>query len=256
MKAYGTSGALVTARGSVDVPTTPLARPAHWPPRIDRNRETRSPVAAALKARTAQDVAAERALSAERTEAATAERKARRRRGKEPDARTPRGTENVDALRAAVLEDVRRRVDDGQTDDVIAAALRIGTLHVRWLRDLAATEAGAEPVRTPPLLAEIARGGLVEDIAERVGCSPSTVVRARARIRRTAAEVAAPAIEAEAALILTGKGPRTPRVAELLDERFATADVLRRERAARSRPYDPTLARARAAARATGPTSC
>lgn len=244
MKSYGTAGALVTARGAVDVPTTPLARPAHWPPRIDRNRETRSPVAAALKARTAQDVAAERALAAERTEAATTERKARRRRGKEPDARTPRGTENVDALRAAVLEDVRRRVDDGQTDDVIAAALRIGTAHVVRLRELAAVV--VEPARPAGLLGEIVKGGTVEDVADRVGCSPSTVVRARARIRRTAVEVAE--ADPPAPIILSGEGPRTPRVAELLDERFATADVLRRERAARARPYDPTLARAHDAA--------
>ena len=43
----------------------------------------------------------------------------------------------------------------------------------------------------------------------------------------------------------------------LLAERFGHPDALRRERVSASRPHDPTLARAHAAAvaRATGPTS-
>lgn len=268
MKSYGTAGALVAARGAVDVPTTALARPAHWPARIDRNRVVRSPVAAALEARTAQDRADERALSAERTAEALAARKARRRRGAEPTARTPKGTEDLEAVREAVLADVRRRVAAGETDDVIAAALRVSCRRVKDLRAEAGAHRGTP--RRPHgsrLLDEIAAGGTVEEIAARVPCSPSTVVRARARIRKAAADadhvIAAGTGDEQPArveydpLILTGEGERTPRVAELLDERFASDDVLRRERAARTRPHDPTLARAHAAAvaRATGTTS-
>lgn len=279
MKSYGTAGALVAARGEVDVPTTALVRPAHWPARIDRNRVVRSPVAAALEARTAEDRAGERALSAERTAEALAARKARRRRGAEPAARTPKGTEDVAALREAVLADVRRRVAAGETDDVIAAALRVSCRRVKDLRAEAGAHRGTP--RRPHgsrLLDEIAKGGTVEEIAARVPCSPSTVVRARARIRKAAADAddAAPVAEPDpvpavvddagtlpevaaglarmtpaAPLILSGEGERTPRVAELLDERFGgSVDAVRRERGATSRPYDPTLARAHTAARA------
>lgn len=257
MKSYGTAGALVAARGAVDVPTTALARPAHWPARIDRNRVVRSPVAAALEARTAQDRADERALSAERTAEALAARKARRRRGAEPTARTPKGTEDVAALREVVLADVRRRVTAGETDDVIAAALRVSTRRVRDLRAEAGAHRGTP--RRPHgnrLLDEIAKGGTVEEIAARVPCSPSTVVRARARIRKAAADAdadQAPAVPLVDRLTAERFAPDDA----LLAERFGPPDALRRERVSASRPHDPTLARAHAAAvaRATGTTS-
>lgn len=92
MSPTGTSTHVVVARSGIDVPTSPFRRPDDWPARLDRNRETGSPIAASLAARTPDDVRAERALATARDEAARRNRN-HGRRGKEPAARTSQVSE-------------------------------------------------------------------------------------------------------------------------------------------------------------------
>lgn len=82
MKAEGSTGTAVTGTRSIDLPTEPVKRPAHWPERVVRNRTWTSPIAPPTDeaaTRRAEREAADAAVREDRAKA-TAQRNAAHRK--------------------------------------------------------------------------------------------------------------------------------------------------------------------------------
>ena len=82
MKAEGSTGTAVTGTRSIDLPTEPVKRPAHWPERVVRNRTWTSPIAPPTDeaaTRRAERDAADAAIREDRAKA-TAQRNAAHRK--------------------------------------------------------------------------------------------------------------------------------------------------------------------------------
>lgn len=158
MKSEGNAGPAVAARGTVDLPTEPAARPAHWPTRPDRTAWT-SPIRRvpedeqAAEAARAATAAAERA-AAKATAAEDARQLAALRNGVTHTAisqafkaaglsiapRTSPAQQSHEAAlarREQLLPEIRRLFDEGLTHAAMAAALDVSEPYLkRILADL------------------------------------------------------------------------------------------------------------------------
>ena len=141
MRAYGSTGAVVAARASVDLPTEPFRRPPDWPPPVDRRRWTspigppRDPEATRAAERAAAQALVDEAKAAAARAAKRTEPKhaaAGPRPEPRPDASSRRDA--AAAAEAALVDELRIRWEAGEPQAFIAEALGISVTKLQRLR--------------------------------------------------------------------------------------------------------------------------
>ncbi|WP_143448408.1 helix-turn-helix domain-containing protein [Kineosporia sp. A_224] len=182
MKSYGAAGPVVVARGSLDIPTTAVRRPDHWPAVPDRRQWTSpiSPPADPQATRNAERAAARAVVDERRT--ATKPRpapraKAARTRRPGRDAAQASREQAVSATgRAELVEQLRTRWEAGELQAQIAEALCVSVATVQRLRRKHGIERRHQAVDGEAAVRLYVEDGLsLEDVGARLGTSSAAV---------------------------------------------------------------------------------
>lgn len=182
MRSYGAAGPIVVARGTLDIPTTPVRRPDHWPAVPDRRQWT-SPIPPPVDPQATRDAerAAARAVVDERRTAAKPKpepraKAVRTRRPARDAAQTRREQEAPSTARAELVEQLRTLWEAGELQAQIAEALGVSVATVQRLRRKHGIERRHQAVDGAAAVRLYVDEGLsLEDVGARLGTSSAAV---------------------------------------------------------------------------------